>query len=454
MLRAGERVAVAVSGGPDSVALLWALMELRSELGLLLSVVHVNHGLRGAESDADEAFTRELARSLELECVVESARLGEGGENLEQAGRRCRLQLFRRLIAEQRADKVATGHTLTDQAETVLFRFLRGAGTAGLAGIHPVLEGCIIRPLIDVERAEVLDYLRASGRPWREDSTNRSLDLARNRLRHELLPQLEREWNPSICTALAQVADWAREEERYWCEQLERLEATFLRVEDRAVCLDAAQWEALPPAVQRRLIRRAMEKVRGNLLGVGFAHIEQVRGLLTMEEGHGRTQIPGVDAFRSFHQVRLAPSGEDRGLEGRNFCVPLVIPGTYEVPYSRKRLILELRPLPEAIQRYNEESGRLDWDLVPRPLWLRNWRPGDYYQPLGYSSAEKLKTLFQERRVPLWERRRWPVVASAREIVWARGFGVAGGLAARAGTRTVLEIAEVDATEAAQASKG
>jgi tRNA(Ile)-lysidine synthase len=439
MLRAGERVGVAVSGGPDSVALLWALFELREQLGILLSVAHVNHSLRGAESEADEAFTCELAGSLGLDCWVARAALAEG--NLEQEGRRFRLHWFRRLVEENRADKIATGHTRTDQAETVLFRFLRGAGTAGLAGIHPVLEERIVRPLIEIDRAEVLGYLQSAGHAWREDSSNRNLALARNRLRHEVLPQLEREGNPGLAARLSQVAEWARDEESYWQQYVLELAPRYLRVEGQVVYLEAPALGELPAAVERRLLRHVVEQVKGDLLGIEFGHTEQVRALLAAEEGHGRVQLPGVDVFRSFDQVRVAPVAEPAE---RDYSVPLPGPGTYEIPHTQKCLVLELRETGGRDRRYNEESGCLDWEQVPRPLWLRNWRPGDHYQPVGWSGQEKLKTLFHERRVPLWERRYWPVVASESEVIWARGFGAASALAAGPETRMVLEITETE----------
>ncbi|MBI3696276.1 MAG: tRNA lysidine(34) synthetase TilS, partial [Acidobacteria bacterium] len=279
MLRAGERVGVAVSGGSDSVALLRVLCELRSELGILPGVVHVNHGLRGAESDADAEFTAALARSLGLEFVLEAIDVRGPGENLEQTGRRRRYEFFRGLVAENRFQKIAVGHTRTDQAETVLFRFLRGAATAGLAGIYPVVDGSIVRPLLEVERAEVLDYLRALGQEWREDSSNQSRDLARNRLRHELLPQLARDWNPSITPTLAQLADWARDEEEYWQAQMQPLAERCLRLRGSAVYVEAEALAALPAAVQRRLLRHVIRQVRGDLRGIEFSHIEQVRGI-------------------------------------------------------------------------------------------------------------------------------------------------------------------------------
>ncbi|HYM10676.1 MAG TPA: tRNA lysidine(34) synthetase TilS [Bryobacterales bacterium] len=447
MFRAGERVGVAVSGGPDSVALLRALCDLKGELGILPGVVHLNHGLRGAESADDAEFVAELARSLGLEFVLETvdvrALAAASGENLEQAGRRLRYEFFRRLIGEGRFQKIAVGHTRTDQAETVLFRLLRGAATAGLAGIYPVLEGTIVRPLIEVERPEVLDYLRAIGQSWREDSSNQSRELARNRLRHDLLPQLAKEWNPEITPALAQLADWARDEEAYWRVEVEQLAGRYFRRQGRVVYFEAPKVADLAPAVQRRLLRHAVELVRGDLRGIDFGHIEQIRALATMGEGHGRAQIPGVDGFRSFNQMRLAPIGTGAGLEGRNFSLCLTIPGSYDVAETQSRFLFHLSQREGGHQEYNERLAGLDWERTPRPLWLRNWRPGDRYQPVGWGGPEKLKTLFQERKVPLWERRHWPVVASEHAVVWARGFGAAAELAAGPESRTVLEITEL-----------
>ncbi len=217
MLEPGQRVGVAVSGGADSVCLLYALLELG---GLELSVLHVDHGLRGEESRGDAAFVRELAAGLGLPFCLREIDLPAG--NLEQEARKARLSFFREHLAQGHADRVALGHTRRDQAETVLFRILRGAGTAGLAGIRPVTAGGLVRPLIDVERAEVEEFLRGRGIAWREDSTNAAPDFARNRIRHRLLPQLAADWNPGIVETLARTAEFAQAEEAYWEAEIGR----------------------------------------------------------------------------------------------------------------------------------------------------------------------------------------------------------------------------------------
>ena len=249
MFRAHEQAGVAVSGGADSVCLLEVLRELAPRWDLRLAVLHLDHGLRGEESRQDAEFVRELARARELPFILERAELPAG--NLEEAAREARLRFFRERIAAGAVDSVAVGHTRSDQAETVLFRFLRGAGTAGLAGIHPVTGDGIVRPLLDVTRAETEAFLRARGIAWREDSTNASARFARNRIRHGLLPQLTRDWNPALEATLAKTADWALAEEAYWKDEIANLALACLRDDGAGVlapprCSPTCRWP--PPA--------------------------------------------------------------------------------------------------------------------------------------------------------------------------------------------------------------
>ena len=235
LLKAGDRVGVAVSGGADSVALLRLLLELRKEIGIVLSVVHFNHKLRGAESDEDEQFVAQLAQRHKLELHCESgdvaAYAAEKHLSLETAAREMRYQYFRRLLLEGRLNRIATGHTLDDQAETVLLKMVRGAGSRGLAGIYPRLsvrgsqfsDASIVRPLLGTRRKELEPYLLGLGQSWREDRSNRDLRHMRNRVRHGILPRLERYLNPAVREALAETAEIARAEEEYWETEVARV---------------------------------------------------------------------------------------------------------------------------------------------------------------------------------------------------------------------------------------
>jgi len=447
MFQPGQRVGLAVSGGADSVCLLHIMRELAPRWDLHLSVLHLDHKLRGEESRQDAAFVRELAESANLPFILEEADIGairgETGENIEQAARQARLKFFRAQLAAG-LDRVAVGHTRSDQVETVLFRFLRGSGTAGMAGIWPVTAEGIVRPLLDVERAEIEQYLRERGIAWREDSTNRSPAFARNRIRQALLPQLAREWNPRLTETLAHLAEWAQGEEGYWEAELERLVQAYLARKGLAILLRVGPLNELPLATARRLIRRAVELAKGDLRGVGFDHLAAILELAASAEGHGRLQVPGLDIFRSFDWLRIAPSEHD-GLASRNYHLHLPVPGTASLPSGSMihAELLENTVVTEKTQDvYNEDVACLDWNRISGSLEVRNWRPGDQYQPASRTGPEKIKFLFHQARIPLWERRHWPVITAGDVIVWARRFGPAAGLAAEADSSPVLSIRE------------
>jgi tRNA(Ile)-lysidine synthase len=456
MFSRGARVGVAVSGGADSVCLLHVLDSLTRQWNLTLTVLHLDHGLRGEESRGDAAFVEELAARLGWPSDVREAKI-EPGENIEQAAREARLGFFRDAMRELQLTCVATGHTRSDQAETVLFRFLRGSGTAGLSGIRPATREGIVRPFIETDRVEIEDWMRARGIQWREDSTNFTLQFARNRIRRELLPQLEREWNPAMRQTLAQTAEWARAEEAYWEAEIDRLGAACLTEAGGFVYINVGSLAKLPLAVARRMVRRAIERVKGDLRGIDFLHVEAVLAMGTATEGHGRVQAPGVDVFRSFEWLRFGPIWAD-SLASRNYSAEANVPGVIRIAGAGIEISLELIEKPEGFNScacvYNVNMGWVDWDRLSGSLVLRNWRPGDQYQPVGRSRAEKIKALFQEFRIPLWERRHWPVLMDGESIVWARRFGAAAGLAASTGSRRVLQIRESERVSAASIRVG
>jgi tRNA(Ile)-lysidine synthase len=428
MFTPGCRVGVAVSGGADSVCLLHVLRELAPNWNLHLEVLHLDHGLRGEASKGDAKFVRDLAAGLGLPFHEREAAAFEG--NMEQAARAARREFFLEFVRAGRLDRIALGHTRDDQAETVLFRLLRGAGASGLAAMSPVTPEGLVRPLLDTRREEVEAYLAERGVAWREDATNRDTAFSRNRIRHELLPQLVREWNPNLVELLAQTAELAQEDEAYWRAAIERLAPEYLRYDPPAVILDGERLAAAPGSVARRMIRRAVETVKGDLRSVDFRHIDALLSLAVQDNGDGRVQIPGVDALRSFHQIRLAPPVAD-GLAGRNWHVALCVPGETSHPDGRSTICVETG----GGRGYTEDGSGADSPGLTAPLELRNWRPGDQYQRVGRSGPEKVKTLFQTAKIPLWERRNWPIVSMGEEIIWARQFGMAAGCVLRISER-------------------
>jgi tRNA(Ile)-lysidine synthase len=470
LLKPGMRLAVALSGGADSVALLRALAARRQELGLVLHAAHLHHGLRGAEADGDLEFCRELAAKLDVpfhEARVDvaaearadaktgkAAETGKPAETIEEAGRRLRYAWFRTLCSKELLDAITTAHTLDDQAETVLAKFLRGAWTEGLAGISAKLErpeGPILRPLLHTKRSEIEAYLNALGQPWREDSTNRHLAFTRNRIRHELLPLLEG-WNPRLREHLAQMAELAHDEEAWWQTELARLAPQLIlpglpaRGGGRAagegsgagVAIEVSRLAALAPALQRRLLRHAAEKFGAAL---DFAATEAVRSLALGGRAGQRLALPqGLSAERTARELRLsvapkpAAKGKSAGAQSVQYTVAL--PGAIDAPEFgvRLRIALVSHEAPEkgheapekgheAPQNGSEvtKNGPAVGEGLPETATLRNWKPGDRVR-LRYSSGlRKVKEVLERKHVTGTERAIWPVLEAGGRVVWMKG---------------------------------
>ncbi len=354
-------------------------------------------------------------------------------DNLEQAARNIRHGFYRELIAAGTVDRVATGHTRSDQAETVLFRILRGSGVSGLAGIRAVTSDGIVRPLLSIWREDVETWLRERHVTWREDATNADPAYDRNRIRHQLLPLLRAEYNPRIDEALARMATLAADDEQYWEGQIRDLPSTF----------EVSRLSTAPLALARRMVRRAIEQVKGDLRQIDFAHVEAILELARSTEGSGRLQAPGLDVMRSFDWIRFRPLGETSEPRPR-FSYPITPPCTVEWPAGGS-ISFEIQTQSPCDKL---ETG-LDWpEILSLPelrggsLELRNWTPGDCYRPAGRSNEIKIKQMFQEARIPLWKRREWPVLLAGDRILWSRQFGPAAGFAVTEASASRLSICE------------
>ena len=428
LLKAGDRVGVALSGGADSVALLRLLLELRKEIGAVLSAVHFNHRLRGADSDDDESFVADLAQRHKLELHTGSGEVAAYAAkkhlSLETAAREMRYQYFRQLLREGRLNRIATGHTLDDQAETVLLKIIRGAGGRGLAGIYPRLSvsSCqpsslqlsIIRPFLGTRRADLEAYLVSLGQTWREDKSNRDLRHMRNRVRHGILPRLERNFNPAVREALAETAELARAEEEYWEKELARVLPQVWQGSGTEGVLNISALNNLPLAQQRRMVRAATECLG---LRLDFQHVEEI--LAQSSNRIATTVLPdGWLVQREKDALRFA---RDSGTpEKSDYEYRLSVPGSVEVPETTSRFEAVLVS-GNATEGYNPED-LLDRRLLAAELKIRNWHPGDRFWPAHTKVAKKIKELLQERHVTGQERKLWPVIVSGQDVVWVRGF--------------------------------
>lgn len=474
MLEPGDRVGVAVSGGADSVALLLLLEELRSDLGITLAVMHFNHQLRGESAEADEQFVRELAASRGLEPLVSredvAGRARQERLNLEEAARKYRYVFFARAIEAGQVSRVAVAHTADDQAETVLARLMRGTGPLGLAGIYPIIGG-VIRPLLEVRRQELRDYLASRGQAWREDLSNRDTTRLRARIRERLLPVLETEFAPATVAHLVTLAELVRADEAFWNALTEdRLRALAeespagfaISIPDllRPLALSSPPTAApgqidANEALIGRLVRGLVEKVKGDRRQLTAEHVAQVIRLARESSSGHRLHLPGgVVVKRSFEQLifkrteDLRDGRRSRGTTPRrdaySYRVDLPQQGAVSVRVAEigKRFRLKAIDWPLAESETRRVAEALDAERLRPPLVLRNWQPGDAYRPKGHRHSEKVKRLFLEKRIPAQERSHWPVLTSAGRLAWAKGLPAAEEFAARAETRIGLLIQE------------
>jgi tRNA(Ile)-lysidine synthase len=448
LFQPGDRVGAAVSGGADSVALLRVLLELRGELGIVLSAVHVHHGIRGKEADDDERFVAELAAKFDLPMHRERADVpGHAFRekiSVESSARELRYEFFKRLLATGTCDKIATAHTLDDQAETVLLRIVRGTGTRGLAAIPPLrdaspqLTARIVRPLLGTQRSEIEAYLRRLGQSWREDSTNKDRKHMRNRVRHELLPLLEAEFNPGVRQSLVNLAEIARAEEEHWTAELAHLWPKLISQQGDVTSVSRDKLLAIPLALRRRALVDLADHLD---LPVGFDDIELMLHLAedrgTEHEFESGWLVVSSKHNLEFRQRRAFP-------QANAYSLPLEVPGSLELP-TQLRIQARLLQAEDA-SRYNSAT-LLAYDRLELPLQIRNWQPGDRFWAAGSKQAEKLKRLFQERHIPAEDRTTWPVVLSGEHIVWVRDFPVAAEFQAENTKAVLIEAQPLDRGE-------
>ena len=443
------------------------MMELRSELGIVLSVVHFNHQLRGSESDHDRAFVADLATHHDLSFYESSGDVAAFAAHerisTETAARELRYEFFRQLVGSSGdavIDKVATAHTLDDQAETVLMRLMRGTGLRGLGGIYPRVEvedvggevcGEIVRPLLGISRAELESYLQTLGQGWREDSTNLENKHTRNRIRRLLLPLVIKEFNPGVRERLSEFSEIARGEEEYWENEVAGWMGTVVQwvepdsakksalvqvgekgsIEDGEqlqlnAIIDRRWFHAEPVAVQRRVLK-AIGEIAG--IPLDFKHVEEMRRFTEADSKY--LELPLGWRFEKQGES-LAFVMPDGGSQPRDYEYKLPFPGEVHVPETGSTFVARAARAED--QRSNE---CLDASLLKEPLVVRNWRAGERFWPAHTKAPKKIKELLQDRNIGGIEKKLWPVVCSGNAIVWMRSFAVPAAFAAKDGAPAV-----------------
>lgn len=422
MICPGETVLVGLSGGADSVALLHALWTLRAELSIDLVAAHLNHGIRGADADEDAEFVRVLASKLDIAVIVETVSVPAIqvtlGVGMEEAARTARYDFLERTAEAHNAARIAVAHTSDDQAETVLLNIIRGSGIDGLAGM-PAVRGKIIRPLNDVSRAEVEDYLRENVLQWRTDPTNFEDAYTRNRVRLRLIPFLQEEFNPRVKEALLSLSKLAADESELLGELAGiGYSRAVLGQGSDWIELDACVVRAEPAAIRRRVVRKAIEHVKGDLRDVEFHQVQRLLSHLAAEDSITLTLPTGV----IYARITPARLRVFRAVEPEEFTFvrPLVVPGVLELP--ELGITIETRPVPTETRPSGRFQAVVDMARIKGGLAVRTWRPGDRIVPFGMTGHKKLQDVFTDAHIPRQARGTVPVIVDDEKVIWLGGI--------------------------------
>lgn len=443
LISPGDHLLAAVSGGPDSVALLNILLSLKANLGIdRITVVHFNHRLRGSDSEADCEFARGLAKEACLDFRSESKDVRSFASkekiSIEMAARELRHSFFKRISRELNAQKTALGHTADDQAEEVLLRLLRGTGPAGIGAMPPGTPDGLIRPLLFATRDDILEYLSAGSIPYREDLSNSEPFCQRNLLRLQIFPLLREGFHHGISGTISRYAELAAEEQSWWAAQVQGVwkDLCSKQTEDR-VELDRMKLKVLHPSLLRRILRHALLTVRGNLSGVGSVHLEPLMAALLADEGGKSVRFPGgVEGVQERDRLVI---GKIQPAVSALETVSIPGPGTYLFGEHTLEIALLDARIPSDPTGNSKNLVLMDDAKIRWPMELRPWRPGDRFRPLGMTGSKKLQDFFVDSGVPRAERHRIALLCDREKICWIAGLRMDDRVKVSAQTFTVVQ---------------
>lgn len=419
MLSGVETVLVGLSGGPDSICLLHALNHLKGELGLKLNAIYIDHELRPDETPAEIVFCKKICNGLEVPFMSSSidvkAYAKEHGLSKQDAARELRYRALEDAAFEIKAGRIALGHNADDQTETFFLRIFRGSGPKGLSGIPPV-RGRIIRPLIEIERKDIENFLEAEKIDYIIDSSNLKEDYLRNKIRLSFMPEV-RQINPDINETLSHTMEILKEEEKYWDILVTKsLMKLISRKTDERLELFLSPLEAMEKVILRRVLRRAIDETKG-LRGTGFIHIEDIIGLIKNGQHGDRLYLPtGLRVIKNYATLVMT---SELPVKINNYS--LDVPG--EVAIQETKSVIKASVQDEAEDYGDGKSFVIfDADKASQPLTVRARKEGDYFYPMGFGKKKKIQDFFVDKKIPRDERDAIPIVVSGNDILWVAGF--------------------------------
>jgi len=438
MLKPGNRVVIAVSGGPDSVCLLDIMVKLSTSINIDLIIAHFNHGLRNLEDESENKLVKNLAEKYGLPIECEKAiDLDSKMASLEEMARNSRYAFMERVKSNHGADKIALGHNLNDQAETFLMRLLRGSGMKGLSGIPPVRDGIFIRPLIETGRDEILDYLNSHKIEYTVDSSNLNKKHLRNRIRLELIPELVK-YQPNLVENFGRLTAHLREENEFIQVLAEKwVEAQSRTDKHDCLYIKLPVLNELPRTFAGRILRVVIGKYITYLHGVEADHIDAIFGLMENKKPNAFIHLPkGLIVKKEYDKLVFALD-ED---QIKQFNYIFSEPGTVYIEETGQKISIEKTEKQELqpVGKINTEAALIDGDRVRFPLTLRNFLPGDRFMPLGMKGHKKVKKYFIDRKIPIRDRKLAPILLYDNKIVCICGYRIDDRYKVKPGTKTVL----------------
>lgn len=430
MVSDGDTILVALSGGADSVALLLLFLDLQSKIDFDICAAHLNHGLRGKESQEDEKFVKELCQKFDIRCITSkediNKRAKQSRTSVEVAGREARLTFLKKVSQKLKASKIAFGHTMNDQAENVLLRLIRGSGTKGLSSMRPS-EGNTIRPLLSISRQEIESYLRFKKSSYRIDSSNEDMRFARNKIRHELIPFLKEEYNPEIAETLARTAAILSEEDAFLDSLTSNILAREAKIKNTSVTISLELFKHLPSALSRRIIRRIMQIIKGNLRKITFKDIEKARELVMRSQGNRNALLPSGINVRIYEDTITFASSSHSDSVIQEFHQSLKIEGVTEIhgqSVSIEAKILKRQDFKGNLKTGGEEKAFLDFEKTGAELSVRTFKKGDAFYPFNSPGKKKVSSFFIDKKVPQEIRKKALMITSKDHIVWVAGYQI------------------------------
>jgi tRNA(Ile)-lysidine synthase len=450
MLKPRDKILLAISGGPDSVALLLSFLKLKKTLHLKLAAVHINHKLRTKESNLDEKFVKELCKLFKVKLYIKRIDVASLAKkeklSLEDAARQARLKVFEDLAQKQRINKVALAHTKDDQAETYLMRLLRGAGLKGLSGIWPIRKYgkiVLVRPFLKVSKKEIISFLKENKQSYRIDSSNLTTDYLRNKIRLEAIPYLRKNYNPQLIDVLCRQADISRLAYEYIHRQAKSAYLQICKSRRGEIIFDLAKLRNLDEAVALELIRFALNRLKGDLKDITFENLYTLWQAAQNRKGSEVVTVTNnIVGLREYSTLKIAKTsvGKLYG-KSKNFIIKVNVPGITEVDELKCRIEAKILPNKKPLKdTHNKYIEYIDLTKIKNSLEIRTRLARDTFKPLGFKHLQSLKTFFINSKVPVSKRNRVPLLLDGKRIIWVVGYRISEDYRIKRGTSRILKL--------------